>query len=425
MIQIPKLTDDELEVFRGKAVLIYGINRESSAIYEILVSLNLEVVGFYSDSKKFKYLPVWNGKPVYKSIKNLSKLAKRYPKIVIQNTHAEINQIQLVKEELKEVNIEISPFPEGQILNSFDLNVFLPRMLDYKRARIYLIKSWLISTLRKNIRYKKFKVNLTTTPLFLCMPMKTADYTLNYTLDKSIEYQRTDTQQILSYYNVYHNPKIINRKQLKKFDKVKIITAVRDPISQNISTLYQGIANGKIHREWIAKSDFKSVNERKDEFSNMYEDVSCLFTMFIQDYVYSSKDNHENDVVILPIQKFIVKFNNMILNLYEHKFDKEKGYSIINEGNLEIFVYRLDKLNDVVDELFNWLGVPFENLENGNITSDKWVGESYKYALDKIEFSQEYFERCFEEEYLQHFYTEEDIVKLKKRWESHINVNII
>lgn len=103
-----------------------------------------------------------------------------------------------------------------------------------------------------------------------------------------------------------------------------------------------------------------------------------------------------------------------------YPFDKEKGYTIIKEGNIEVFVYQLEKLNDVFLELSDWVGVPFEKMVNANKAEDKWVGESYKQACKEIEITQEYFDRCYNEPYVKHFYSDEDIEKFKERWRSHI-----
>ncbi len=84
-----------------------------------------------------------------------------------------------------------------------------------------------------------------------------------------------------------------------------------------------------------------------------------------------------------------------------------------------MFVYQLEKLNQFVNELSQWIGVPIDQLINGNVATDKWVSLSYKQAVEEIQISEEYFERCYREPFVSHFYSESDIQKFIARLKRH------
>lgn len=307
--------------------------------------------------------------------------------------------------------------------------------------------------LAQDIRGNKRKI-------IICNPPKTADFSLNFTFNKLngrkynsildivnkgkiLFYIRSNSKILykimgfvikpfnrnyysIDYENIFHRPSVFG-KQYNNESPIKIITAVREPISQNLSMLYEDIATSTCeHKQWLYRKVYGTNNVDIDEVfrdsSNLFiengNNIQMLFDDFINEFYLCNKDL--NLPLEFCIQKFFLTFNQNIINLHRHPFDKQAGYSIIREGNIEVFVYQLEKLNSIVPQLSEWIGVPFDKLENGNVGSDKWIGESYKQAQKEIEISQEYFDRCFNEEYVRHFYSEEDIEKFKARWRPHI-----
>lgn len=77
-------------------------------------------------------------------------------------------------------------------------------------------------------------------------------------------------------------------------------------------------------------------------------------------------------------------------------------------------------MNDIAKEISEFVGGDFVKWEMANVAADKWVADSYKQAQKEIKFSQEYFDKCFDEPYVKHFYSDEDIEKFKTRWRTHI-----
>ena len=114
------------------------------------------------------------------------------------------------------------------------------------------------------------------------------------------------------------------------------------------------------------------------------------------------------------------KYNG--IDVFDYPFDKEKGYSILEipEKNTEIFIYQLEKLNNVASELGKFVGIENFTLVNGNIAENKWYADAYKQAKKELKFSRTYFDSCFNSKIMNHFYSEADIEKFKAQWISHV-----
>ncbi len=208
------------------------------------------------------------------------------------------------------------------------------------------------------------------------------------------------------------------------FKKIRIITAVREPISQNVSTIYQFLSMcGSEYQPFLSvlmmvlkNIDKESLDEIKSIMINDGGDIQQIFDMFVD----KNKNTKIYGTSRHAIQNFIPDFCENIIDITAYPFDKEKGYTIIKEDNIEIFVYQLEKLNNIIPELSAWVGVPFDSLEIDNVASSKWTGESYKQAQKEIRFSKEYFDRCYNEKYVKHFYSDSDIEKFKNKWKGNV-----
>ena len=213
------------------------------------------------------------------------------------------------------------------------------------------------------------------------------------------------------------------RKYSKEFaqvlanKKIKVITATRDIISQNLSLLFElmdlmywdcdeywkdGGDVDALFAKWIKDlREYEGGNRKTNDLFQTYKDYT-LFTCSIQSFF-------ENE------------FKDLCgVNLYEYEFDKRKGYSIIRKDNVEVFVYQIEKLNQISNELLDFLNIESGELVNGNQASSKWYSGYYKEAVDNIKISDSYYKECYNSLYLQHFYNEEDIERFKKKWGQHI-----
>lgn len=318
------------------------------------------------------------------------------------------------------LNIEFWNVATGKILFAFGNKLVLKEL---KNPLIYYLQYvfWKRKCVtKKSVMVNRFINSTPRNPIIICSPPKTADITLNLTLDLY--------KSEVSYINLSHLPRLINKEKIKtKLGKIKIITGIREPISQNLSRMFQDISAGMNATDWILGDITMNKHEKKNiikKCENLFiqngEDVQLLWDNYIERYIYPTDLNDRMSIEPKCVQVFLKEFKNNIFDILEYPFDKEKGYAIVSEDNIEVFVYQLEKLNNVIPELSSFVGVVFDDLKNGNVAEDKWVGDAYKQAKKTITLSPEYFERCYKEPYVQHFYSEKDIAKFKEKWRENV-----
>ncbi|MFI3284830.1 MAG: putative capsular polysaccharide synthesis family protein [Erysipelotrichaceae bacterium] len=339
----------------------------------------------------------------------------------MQTVSIEAKQAQIIHQHIQQLGLQQSPFSAGELLMSYSYD-YLSEEANHP-LKYFLRTIWRKRFLRCNSskEWKQFKRNAFENSIIICSPPKTADHSLMHTFDE-VNLNITDIKQQIHYCNVWHRPRFINEEELQStFKKVRIITAVREPISQYLSVLYQDIVAGSLYPSLLPYLGIKDFKDLASTLNEKETDIQQIFDNCIPWYVYPT-NNKELDLTIpRTVQAFLPEYQKYVVNILNYPFDKEKGYTIIQEDNIEIFVYQLEKLNELVPQLSKWIGVPFDKLVDGNKASDKWVADSYRSAKKQIKLSQEFFDRCFNEPYLLHCYSEDDINKFKDYWRSHIN----
>ncbi len=428
MIEISRLKKDEFKYFEGKKVLIYG-DRYAFEIYKSFKFMDIKDIVVIGGNRRSRF------KAKIKGIKtgtphNMGIYFQEGNDVIVQPTGFSAEHIQNIEYKIGLLgNVAFSPYSASEILYSCFPYVLLESYKKFGFIKInYDIWKWKRGY-KRNVAAKVQNLEKSDNSILICSPTKTADHTLNYTFERLNESAKANnSSDAINYYNIFHRPKVISCIKERNIATIKIITGIREPIAQNLSMYYQAISDNIFNEKFISgsligktKKEQKAVVQKLDNIIGNENELQNLWECYIQRYAYS-ECNVEHDAVDVQcfIQRFIPEYQKNVLDILSYSFDKEKGYTIIKEGNIEIFVYQLEKLNDIVPELSKWVGVSFDKLENGNQASDKWIGSSYKQALKKIEISQEYFDRCYDEPYVKHFYSEADIEKFKVRWRRHI-----
>ncbi len=431
MIEIPMVKKSDLEFFEGRDVLLLTKSFDVFDSYNAMKRFNARHISCctltpISFKRKFKYIMA--GMQVV-STESLSAFLKEKNPIV-QIVAYEKQQIDDLTSFASQFNLECSPLAIGEISTPLFLEMYLENM---RNPLQYLYLKYKHYKNENRIFSPKFtsgqKCKLLTNPILICSPMKTADYTLMVTLDFNNLTASNRDKRNVEYLNLWHNPKyfkkFLNRKNA---DTVKFIMGIREPISQNLSMFYQVLSGVKgscfIAYHELCLSPFYEKNKTLDKYEQMLienkNDAQVWWNMLVDLYMRFSGEKKKDLLYALFIQSFVLQFSSSGLDITDYVFDQEKGYTIIKKNNVEVFVYQLEKLNSLVSELSNWVGVPFDKLEKGNAAEDKWIADSYKQAQKEIEITQEYFDKCFDEPYVKHCYSEADIEKFKARWRPHI-----
>ncbi|MFI3253551.1 MAG: putative capsular polysaccharide synthesis family protein [Eubacteriales bacterium] len=251
-----------------------------------------------------------------------------------------------------------------------------------------LAKNQLIETLKG----EEYALSAKDTPLFLCMPPKTGDHSL----------MDTFRRENIPHHFLFHQPSAVPHH----CGPIKLITAVRDPVAQNISFLYQVLADLShsmtAHFLFSGKDFFQKENG---------VDVEEIFHHFCH------KIMEGRTLGTPPIQRFITDFFQDVVDLTAHPFDPEKGFTVIEENDLSIFVFQLEKLDELLPELSQFIGHEITHLEHGNLTATKWVGQSYEQAVAELSFPEGYLDFSYSAPWVKYFYGENMMEQMKEKWE--------
>ena len=204
-------------------------------------------------------------------------------------------------------------------------------------------------------------------------------------------------------------------KEILSDMKIKIITAVREPIGQNISIFYN--MSDTFWDEpafWRSGGDVQFLFDGWIKREQGHRETNPSF------YYFSSFKKAEK--VEYLIQNFFEKdfYKNTGISVYSYPFDKYRGYSIINADNIEIFIYQIEKVKKIENELAKFLNISNFSFTRENIGDNKWYANSYREALEKLRLSAEYVDVCMNSDYIRHFYSEEDISIFYRKWDQHI-----
>ncbi len=251
--------------------------------------------------------------------------------------------------------------------------------------------------------------------LVLCLPPKTGDWTLNATLSF---YGK-------SYVNFWHSYRHMTSmaKEALGNRRLKIVAAVRDPIAQNISIFFN-----MSDAFWDEPEYFKNGG-----------DVQLLFDAWMMNELGDSM----NAVSPLPeIEKIDFRYYNALkkaegvdyiiqewfgkqfcpysgIDVYDYPFNREAGYSIISTEEADVFIYQLEKINEISGALGDFLGISDMQLINDNESENKWYARAYKKALRELKLKKDYLDTIYSSELVRHFYSEDDIRRFSKRWEEN------
>lgn len=229
------------------------------------------------------------------------------------------------------------------------------------------------------------------------------------TLEKSISKLGIKVRHIHSFGNTsnYHFYKEGKLREIKKIilksiyrltlrmrrKNIKIITLMRDPISRNISTLFQELSLMLYEHE-------KKNNRRKQNLHTMLDE-------FLEEYVDSN----------IPLKWFDEELKYFMgIDLFNYPFDKEKGALYIKEGKIELLVLTAEKLNFNKDIIVKFINNESFEFINSNVSNEKWYSEINKNFKDNYKISFQKYEHFYSSKTVNYFYSKEDILNFKNKW---------
>jgi hypothetical protein len=204
------------------------------------------------------------------------------------------------------------------------------------------------------------------------------------------EFVRLFGKKYVSYYFSYGMN--LFEKLFQAGHRVRIISLVREPIGRNISQYFQNL---DYLWKMNAAHSHVPVNELVDRF-------------------HSDFDHNE------PIKWFDDEFQAVTgIDVYSRPFPWERGYLRWNTDQFDVLVLRHDLDDDQKGEAVgNFLGVKDLRMQNENKSEAKSYRKTYQEFLKGIRLSDEYVSRMLDSRYAKHFYSETELEKISRRWET-------
>lgn len=402
---------ENIDILFEKDIIIYGAGNYGKKSIEILEEAGFSVLAV-CDSAVEK----WGGCfcEQYKIISpiELSKICKE-KNIAIIITMSNPEYVKQVLKMLDYCGMEYMDcytyFAMKYVL-SFD-NVKIKFSESYRKKIEYVNISnfeWEKKCLLKSDRFQVINELIVSNPIIVYQPSKVGSSTVTSSLVKA-GVNVTHTHSINSSwypewmmgYKVSQTEEIeLGIEILRSLKNVKIITLIREPIGRDISQFFQAFTHDVIMKTKHNVPDIlKGLNSFIDDCSSFGE-LGYEFEWF---------NNEIKEVFGVDV--------------YKHNFDKEKGYQVIKEKNVEILIIKMEKLNQCEEIISQFVGIDQLKLEVRNAGKDKPYYFTYKNAKEQIKIPGQVIDRYYKNNpAMSHFYTEKEKNDFLRQWKNNIIV---
>lgn len=205
----------------------------------------------------------------------------------------------------------------------------------------------------------------------------------NMTLAKSLAGM---SNAIMTCHHVYYGKEMLQEfhELLSAFSErqIRIISGIREPIEGKISGMWQNIHLPFIHNDKVLGTVIT------DDFALEYEE-------WLEDEIH-------------------VAFG---IDVFAEPFDKKKGYTIIRRDNVSLFLYRIDFLSSLEQEIGDFVGMKNFKLLQSNLAEAKAYNMAYHSFLNEVRIGQENMKKMIDSKYMKHFYTENERIAYQKKWD--------
>lgn len=395
-----------LSVYKDRDVYIFGASGGGEIVKDFLECHDVPICAFV-DSNKEKWGASFFGYEVI-SPKKLQEDAKVNKNVLVQIASSYENEI---RDELKKMNItDYISFSAFFMLKKRKIFELFQQDKEFYKYYLEHIVSSLNTT--KNLWNQYFdKVTMNQkidSAVALCMPPKTG----NFTVSGAFSQNAYDSMLCVeTWHTSFYLPKFF---EMVNVLHNKIITAVREPISQNISLLFQ-IGDGEGYL--IDQPEYW-----ENDYFKLLQKVECMDSgSVVADCIFQRTIHSDNKTMF--IQNFFEEqFKKRLgVDLLAEPFDTKRGFSIVEQNGLEIFIFQLEKIDSIQKELLAFAGLDSEiEFKRANDAADKYYAPLYQQVKETISITRQYFEDSFNNPYIKHFYSEEDIKKFRMKWEKHV-----
>lgn len=186
---------------------------------------------------------------------------------------------------------------------------------------------------------------------------------------------------------------------------IDIITATRDPIGREISGFFQNITN--IGHSYGVGTPEEVLSLGADRLIEIFKERWARRKWVPDTHLWF-------DRCFLP---------STGINIYEHEFNRERGWDIVKSDKWRVLIVRFEDINRNYLEAINAFvterygaNAAYPAMRQANVSSKKWYSEIMKEFKEKITFTPAEIAEQYDTQYCRHFYTPEEITKLKAKW---------
>ena len=204
---------------------------------------------------------------------------------------------------------------------------------------------------------------------------------------------------------------------IKKRKSMKVIAAVREPLSRDYSTFWQA---------------FKAGLERSMLMPILHRDFQKMYGSFVDLILNGSIHTQEKLGISMPytwndeFEWFDEQIKEYLaIDVFQYPFDREKGYTLIEKNGVQLFLFKVEKLESILDKIALFAGTTELSAANANVAEQKWYGLAYSQFRREVKLPKKYVDHYYDRNAkVDHFYTQEEKAEFLKRWRENVDGNI-
>lgn len=188
--------------------------------------------------------------------------------------------------------------------------------------------------------------------------------------------------------------KFYERYYQQRTKTTKIITMVREPVARDISEYLTLFGKGDyILNDRVCTDTYKGV-------ADLLEDLSQIGT-FGYEFEWFDRE--------------LKRFTG--IDIFSHPFDREKGYSVIKQGNTEILVLKVEKINENEKVIADFVGNPEFKIVMSNIGDKNSCKYIYREVKQNMNIPQRVIDRYYKDnKRMDYFYSEKEKESFLKKY---------
>ncbi|WP_417558551.1 putative capsular polysaccharide synthesis family protein [Mesoflavibacter zeaxanthinifaciens] len=196
------------------------------------------------------------------------------------------------------------------------------------------------------------------------------------------------------------------RKSLKKVIKpIHIVTVIREPIGRNISLFFQWLEFEERQNTYVFKS---RNNNYPFHITTSKDDLTELYIFFLECFAKESHNDWLQD-----------ELNSVFdYNILQIPFDKKNNFTIYENNGHRLLILKLEKMNDTFEPAIAAFLAEEIAMSRANEASTKNINLIYKKFKTGLYLPESYIDTLYASEYVNHFYTIEEIESFKSKWKT-------